>query len=242
MGCLVETGQKKQTADEASWLGWHAAVAIALPFVLQSITASAQDARIELAKPRVAEAEALRRKIASSETMGAATASARGQTGAPLQYLALPVVVTVAAMPGVAVGYGVVHALHAWTHASWLTPQLRAHPSFAAKFYASDYDAVLVGVFAGVTGFVRYVTNPVLHSNTVYFARRRIARGKAGTWWHPPAYRLYLDDMARHADAQERARAGVAARSSVATAFLVGGWVLLFALAGYGYYVIRFIA
>jgi general secretion pathway protein L len=66
-----------------------AAVAVALPFVLQSITASVQDARIELAKPRVAEAETLRRKIASSETMGAATASARGQTGAPLQYLAL---------------------------------------------------------------------------------------------------------------------------------------------------------
>lgn len=81
-----------------------------------------------------------------------------------------------------------------------------------------------------------------LHSNTVYFARRRVAKGRKGAWWHPPAYRLLVDDLERHADAQERAQAALDARNSVSTAFLVGGWILVFGLAAYGYYVIRHIA
>jgi general secretion pathway protein L len=69
--------------------GVLAVATVALPFVLQSLAESSLDARIETMKPRVAEAETLRKKIASSMTMSAATALARGQTGAPLQYLAL---------------------------------------------------------------------------------------------------------------------------------------------------------
>ena len=166
----------------------------------------------------------------------------QGHPITPLQYIALPFVITVAAMPGVALGYAIVHVLHHYAHATWLAAMLGAHPSLAAKFYADNYDAVLVGIFAGLTRFVSYVTNPVLDSNTVYFARRRVAKGKKGAWWHPPAYRLFLDDMARYADAQERAQAALAARSSVATAFLIGSWILIFGLAAYGYYVIRYIA
>ncbi len=166
----------------------------------------------------------------------------QGHPITPLQYIALPFVVTLAALPGVAVGYGIVRLLHDYAHARWLVPTLAAHPSLAAKFYADDYDAVLVGIFAGLTRLVSYVTNPVLQSNTVYFARRRVAKGKNGAWWHPPAYRLFVDDMARFADAQERAQAALAARSRVATTFLIGSWVLVFGLAAFGYYVIRYIA
>jgi hypothetical protein len=100
----------------------------------------------------------------------------------------------------------------------------------------------IVGIFAGLTRFVSYVINPVLNSNTAYFGRRRVARGKQGAWWHPPAYRLFVDDMARYADAQEQAQAALAAPSSAATAFLIGSWVVVFGLAAYGYYVIRYIA
>jgi hypothetical protein len=166
----------------------------------------------------------------------------QGHQITPLQYLALPLVVTVAAVPGVAIGYGILYGLQHLVHASWLSPHLSAHPSFAARFYADHYGAVFIGVFAGLTRFVSYVTNPVLHSNTVYFARRRVAKGKKGAWWHPPAYRLLVDDLARHAGAQQRARAALDARSSVATRFLVGGWIVVIALAAYGYYVIRYIA
>ncbi len=166
----------------------------------------------------------------------------QGRQVTPLQYLALPIVTTVAAVPGVAIGYGIVQLLHHVAHATWLSPHLSAHPPFAAKFYADDYDAVIVGIFAGLTGLVRYVTNPILHANTMYFARRRVVTGKQGAWWHPPAYRLLVDDLARYEGAQARARAALDAHSNVASVILIGGWVGIFALAGYGYYVIRYIA
>ena len=166
----------------------------------------------------------------------------QGHQVTPLQYLALPLVITVASIPGVAIGYGIVQLLHHVAHASWLSPHVGAHASFAAKFYADDYDAVIVGVFAGLTGLVRYVIDPVLHSNTMYFARRRVARGRHGAWWHPPAYRLLVDDLGRYTDAQERAKAALDARSSVATTFLIGGWVVDAGLAVYGHYVIQYIA
>jgi hypothetical protein len=159
-----------------------------------------------------------------------------------LQYAALPFVVTIASIPGVVIGYGIVYALHHLAHATWLSPQLHAHPSFAAKFYANDYDAVIVGVFAGLTRLVSYVIDPVLYSNTVYFARRRVAKGRKGAWWHPPAYRLLVDDLARHADAQQHARAALDEHSGGSTALLVGGWIVIFGLAAYGYYIIQYIA
>ncbi len=167
-----------------------------------------------------------------------------------LQYAALPLVVTVASIPGVAIGYGIVYALHHLAHATWLSPQLHAHPSFAAKFYASDYDAVIVGIFgifAGLTRLVSYVIDPVLHSNTIYFARRRVSKGRKGAWWHPPAYRLLVDDLERHPDAQEHAQAALDQRSGAATTLLVGGWIAIFGLAifglaAYGYYIIQYIA
>ena len=78
----------------------------------------------------------------------------QGRQVTPLQYLALPFVITVAAAPGVAIGYGIVQLLHHVAHATWPAAQLHAHSSFAAKFYAADYDAVIIGIFAGLTGLV----------------------------------------------------------------------------------------
>jgi general secretion pathway protein L len=69
--------------------GVLAVAAVALPFILQSLTWSRLDARIEAMKPQVAQAETLRKKLANSVTMAEATAAARGQVGAPLQYIAL---------------------------------------------------------------------------------------------------------------------------------------------------------
>jgi general secretion pathway protein L len=69
--------------------GVLAATAVALPFILQSITSARLDARIDAMKPQVAQAETLRKKLANSVTMSEATAAARGQVGAPLQYIAI---------------------------------------------------------------------------------------------------------------------------------------------------------
>lgn len=78
----------RATAFALGSCGILAAVAVALPFVLQSITQASLDARIEAMKPQVAQAEALRKKLASSATMTDATAAARAQAGAPLQFIA----------------------------------------------------------------------------------------------------------------------------------------------------------
>jgi general secretion pathway protein L len=68
--------------------GILAAVAIALPFVLQSVNQATLDARIDAMKPQVTQAEALRKKLASSATMTDVTTVARTQVGAPLQFIA----------------------------------------------------------------------------------------------------------------------------------------------------------
>jgi general secretion pathway protein L len=65
------------------------AVAVALPFILQSITRAGINAQIEAMRPQVAQAESLRKRIANSATMAEAIAAARGQVGAPLQAIAL---------------------------------------------------------------------------------------------------------------------------------------------------------
>ena len=65
--------------------GVMVAVAITLPFILQSVAAARLDARIEAVKPQVVEAEKLRKKIATGATTADAIAAARNQLGTPLQ-------------------------------------------------------------------------------------------------------------------------------------------------------------
>jgi general secretion pathway protein L len=69
--------------------GVLAAAAVALPFVLQSITLADLDSRIEAMRPQVAQAERLRQKIAGDATALDAVAAARQAVGNPLQVLAL---------------------------------------------------------------------------------------------------------------------------------------------------------
>jgi general secretion pathway protein L len=69
--------------------GAMVAVAITLPFILQSVAAARLDARIEAVKPQVVEAEKLRKKIATGATTADAIAAARNQLGTPLQSIAL---------------------------------------------------------------------------------------------------------------------------------------------------------
>ena len=69
--------------------GVLAATAVALPFILQSVTGARLDGKIEAMKPRVVQAETLRKQVANSVTMSQALAAIRFQVGAPLQYIAL---------------------------------------------------------------------------------------------------------------------------------------------------------
>jgi len=65
------------------------AVAIALPFILQTVASARIDARMDAIRPQVTEAEKLRKKIANGATTADAIASARNQLGTPLQTIAL---------------------------------------------------------------------------------------------------------------------------------------------------------
>jgi general secretion pathway protein L len=65
------------------------AVAIALPFILQTVASARIDARMDAIRPQVAEAEKLRKKIANGATTADAIAAARNQLGTPLQTIAL---------------------------------------------------------------------------------------------------------------------------------------------------------
>jgi len=56
----------------------------------------------------------------------------------------------------------------------------------------------------------------------------------------PPAYRLFVDDLARQRRRAIAAQAGLDARSIVATIFLFGGWIIVVGPAAYGHYVIRY--
>jgi general secretion pathway protein L len=86
------------------WLGAHgrrvhacalgacgvlAVVAVALPFVLQTLASARLDARIEAVQPQVKEAEKLRKKITDGATTADAIAAARNQLGTPLQTIAM---------------------------------------------------------------------------------------------------------------------------------------------------------
>jgi general secretion pathway protein L len=69
--------------------GVLAVVAVALPFILQSVASARLDTRIEAIKPQVMEAEKLRKKITNGATTADAIAAARNQLGTPLQSIAL---------------------------------------------------------------------------------------------------------------------------------------------------------
>jgi general secretion pathway protein L len=69
--------------------GILAAVAVALPFGVQSIALTSMGARIDALRPLAMEARALRLKIETGTTTADAIATARSQVGTPLQSLAL---------------------------------------------------------------------------------------------------------------------------------------------------------
>jgi general secretion pathway protein L len=66
-----------------------AVLAVALPFAVQAVALDDIDARIAALRPGVAEAEKLRRTIASMLSTAEAIADARAQVGSPLQAIAV---------------------------------------------------------------------------------------------------------------------------------------------------------
>jgi general secretion pathway protein L len=79
---------RRATAAAAIACGVLAAIAVALPFVAQSLAADRVERRIEALKPRVAEAEAVRRQIAAKNAGVDVVAAERARDGDTLAVLA----------------------------------------------------------------------------------------------------------------------------------------------------------
>jgi hypothetical protein len=130
--------------------------------------------------------------------------------------------------------------LHEMLHAGWLEPQLSAHPSLAAKFYADSYDAFIIGIVAGFA--VKRITRPVLNANMVFFCRRWIAKGRKPHWWMPPGMRSTIRAFDMREDSVEHNKEKLALKGRWFAPFAIGSAVVLLLLAVYGYYIIAYIA
>ncbi len=157
------------------------------------------------------------------------------------QEVALPFIVllvgTVIAIP---MFLWVLPFFHDMLHASWLEPQLSAHPSLAEKLYADGYDAFIIGIIAGFA--VKRITRPVLNANMMYFCRRWIAQGRKPHWWMPPGMRYTIRALAMREDAVEHSKEQLALKGRWFGPFVIGSAIVILILAVYGFYIIAYIA
>ena len=129
---------------------------------------------------------------------------------------------------------------HDTLHASWLEPQLSAHPSLAAKLYADGYDAFIIGIVAGVA--VKRITRPVLNANMMFFCRRWIAKGRKPHWWMPPGMRSTIQALDMREDSVEHNKEKLALKGRWFGPFVISSAIVILILAAYGYYIIVYIA
>ena len=153
------------------------------------------------------------------------------------QEFALPfIVVLVGTLISIPMFLWVLPFLHAILHIGFLTPQLNAHPSLAAKLYTDDYDAFIIGIIAGIA--VKRITRPVLNANMLFFCRLWIAKGRKPHWWMPPGMRNTLRALAMREDNKEK----LALEGHWFGQFVIGAALVILILAVYGYYILVYIA
>ena len=129
---------------------------------------------------------------------------------------------------------------HTTLHATWLEPQLSAHPSLAAKLYADGYDAFILGIVAGFA--VKRITRPVLNANMMLFCRRWIAKGRHAHWWMPPGMRHTIASLDMREDSVEHNKEQLALKGRWFGPFVIVVAIGILLLAVYGYYIIAYIA
>jgi hypothetical protein len=157
------------------------------------------------------------------------------------QEAAIPfIVLLVGAVIAVPMFLWVLPLLHDVLHASWVTPHLSKHPSFAEKLYANGYDAFAIGIIAGFA--VKRITRPVLNANMLFICHRWLARGRKAHWWMPPGMRGTIHDLDAREDSAERREEAAAGENRWFGRLVVASAIVTFALAVYGYYIIRYIA
>lgn len=152
------------------------------------------------------------------------------------QMLALPLLVLVFAIPGFAIGAVVGHVLqHGLTH---LHVHQVSSDAVVQNLWTKDVSQKIVGLFASFV-FARRVGRGVYDDVQLFFAERRHAAGKPLARYH----HLVPTFVARYNSVDPRyAAAAVDAHDRWATWILLVSIPVGVALAGFGYYVLAYIA
>lgn len=146
------------------------------------------------------------------------------------------VLLTLLLMVPLFIGLGLLmHQLQRWLHTGSLAPAIGSHPNIAAKLYSDQWTTKVVVVLAGFLG--RRPMFPVFAFVIEYFAERRVARGGTDHWWEPAPYRATVRQLSKHGLGEIQRRQ--AERSRSVTLLMLGGTVLVAALAGYGVYILQ---
>ncbi len=157
------------------------------------------------------------------------------------QEIAIPfIVLVVGTIIAIPMFWWVLPFFHDTLHATWLEPQLSAHPSLAAKLYADGYDAFIMGIIAGF--IIKRITRPVLNANMMFFCRRWIATGRKPHWWMPPGMRYTIQVLDMREDSVEHNQERLALKGRWFGPFVISMAVAILILAVYGYYIIVYVA
>jgi hypothetical protein len=153
------------------------------------------------------------------------------------QLLALPFLVLIFAIPGFAIGAGVAHLIqHGIAHVH--IHQVSSN-SVIRSLWTGKVSQKVVGLFASFV-FARRVGRGVYDDLQLFFAERRHALGKPLVFYH----RLVPTFEARYNSVTSPDAAGdsISRRNRWVTWLLAGSVPLGIALAGFGYYVLAYIA
>ncbi|HWE32217.1 MAG TPA: hypothetical protein VG410_01960 [Solirubrobacteraceae bacterium] len=134
------------------------------------------------------------------------------------------------------IGLGLLaHYAQRWLKTGALAPDIGSHPNIAAKLYSDEWTTKVVVVLAGFLG--RRPMFPVFAFVLEYFAERRVARGGTDHWWEPAPYRAIVRELSKHGATEIQRRQ--AERSRSLTWLMLGGVVVIAALAAYGVYILE---
>jgi hypothetical protein len=153
------------------------------------------------------------------------------------QMLALPLLVLVYAMPGFAIGAGVAHLIqHGLAHVHL---HQVSSDAVVQSLWTGNVSQKVVGLFASIV-FARRVGRGVYDDVQLFFAERRRAVGKPLAAYH----KLVPTFAARYngVTSQEAAIEAVGKHDRWATWTLIGSIPIGMGLAGFGYYVLAYIA
>lgn len=153
------------------------------------------------------------------------------------QMLALPLLVLVYAIPGFAIGAGVSHLIqHTLAH---VHVHQVSSDAVVQSLWTGNVSQKVVGLFASIV-FARRVGRGVYDDVQLFFAERRRAIGKPLSFYH----NLVPTFVARYnsVTSADAAADAVDAHDRWATWILVASIPIGVALAGFGYYVLAYIA